>query len=94
MEKDVWLFLRGDRAIHVTRLPVGMTLLVRGPGSAEHSHHFDSEDSLNEFWRGYKRHLLGEEWVLHPTGDRRSGSRPAVRDRRRVSSSELLQAVK
>ena len=71
--KDAWLFKRGNQSVYVTRLPMGMTLLVRGPGYDEHSHHFQSEESLNEFWRWYKRHLLSEEWVLTP--DRRSADR-------------------
>jgi hypothetical protein len=71
--KEAWLFKRGTQSVYVTRLPMGMTLLVRGPGYDEHSHHFQSEESLNEFWRWYKRHLLSEEWVLTP--DRRSADR-------------------
>src|SRR5688572_28051187 len=71
--KDGWLFRRASKTIYVKRLPMGMTLLVCGPGHDEHSHHFQSEESLNEFWRWYKRHLLSEEWVLTP--DRRSRER-------------------
>ena len=82
--KDAWLFGRGNQSIYVTKLPLGMTLLVKGPGYDEHSHHFQSEESLNEFWRWYKRHLLAEEWVLTP--DRRARDReqrPGGPDRRR-----------
>jgi hypothetical protein len=71
--QDAWLFKRGTQSIYVKRLPMGMTLLVCGPGYDEHSHHFQGEESLNEFWRWYKRHLLSEEWVLTP--DRRSPDR-------------------
>lgn len=73
--KDAWLFVRGNQSIYVTRLPLGMTLLVCGPGSGEHSHHFQTEDSLDEFWRWYRRHLLSEEWVPSSTTDRRSRDR-------------------
>ena len=90
--QDGWLFRRGNQSVYVKRLPMGMTLLVCGPGYDEHSHHFQSEESLNEFWRWYKRHLLGEEWVLTP--DRRSRERTeghAGPDRRR-KSRELAPA--
>jgi hypothetical protein len=82
--KDGWLFKRANQSIFVQRLPMGMTLLVCGPGHDEHSHHFQSEQSLDEFWRWYKRHLLSEEWVLTP--DRRARDRGEVEagvDRRR-----------
>lgn len=84
--RDAWLFTRGNQSIYVTRLPMGLTLLVCGPGADEHSHHFQSEQSLDEFWRWYRRHLLGEEWVLSTTPDRRSQAREggtAEPDRRR-----------
>ena len=87
-EKDSWLFVRGHHAIHVKKLPMGMTLLVCGPGSTEHSHHFDSEASLDEFWYWYRRHLLSEEWV--PTLDRRASTgRPAGSERRRRPRPEV-----
>ena len=82
--QEGWLFRRGNQSVYVKRLPMGMTLLVCGPGYDEHSHHFQSHESLNEFWRWYKRHLLAEEWVLTP--DRRSRERTeghAGPDRRR-----------
>ena len=82
-EKDAWLFARGDASIYVKRLPTSITLLVCGPGSAEHSHHFDSEATLDEFWRWYRRHLLAEEWVLLPTTDRRSREAQAAGPNRR-----------
>lgn len=84
--KDAWLFVRGNQSIYVTRLPMGMTLLVCGPGSGEHSHHFQSVESLDEFWRWYRRHLLSEEWVPSSTTDRRSRDRsvdPSGFERRR-----------
>jgi hypothetical protein len=87
--QDGWLFMRGNQSIYVKRLPMGMTLLVCGPGYDEHSHHFQSEESLNEFWRWYKRHLLSEEWVLTP--DRRSRERtdgPKGPERRRKLRDE------
>lgn len=74
--QDEWLFMRGNQSVFVKRLPMGMTLLVCGPGYDEHSHHFQSEESLDEFWRWYKRHLLSEEWVL--TSDRRTRERADV----------------
>lgn len=93
-DNDAWLFARGEQSIYVTRLPMGMTLLVRGPGYAEHSHHFDSEATLDEFWRWYKRHLLAEEWVLQPTADRRSGrDRPAGAERRRAPRTEVVPVI-
>lgn len=76
--KDAWLFVRGNQSIYVTKMPMGMTLLVCGPGPGEHSHHFQTEESLDEFWRWYRRHLLSEEWVLSTTPDRRSRDRSAA----------------
>ena len=74
-DKDAWLFCRNNQSIYVTRLPLGMTLLVCGPGHSESSHHFQTVEALDEFWRWYRRHLLAEEWVLSTTPDRRSRDR-------------------
>ena len=91
-ENDTWLFVRGLQSIHVSRLPGANTLLVCGPGSAEHTHHFDTDASLSEFWGFYRRHLLGEEWVLTP--DRRTGEDASQRpDRRRTSHLKALEAL-
>ena len=91
-EKNTWLFVRGLQSIHVSKLPGANTLLVCGPGSAEHSHHFHDEVSLIEFWGWYKRQLLGDEWVL--TADRRIGEYPTKRpDRRRTAHLQALEAL-
>jgi hypothetical protein len=91
-EKDTWLFVRGLQSIHVSKLPGANTLLVCGPGHAEHSHHFDSEQSLADFWGWYKRHLLGDEWVLTP--DRRTGDDQGTRpERRRTAHLKALEAL-
>ena len=74
---QAWLYVRGDESIRVTRLPTGVTLLVFGPRSAEHSHQFDSEPTLNEFWRWYEEHLLAGGWVLHERVERRSAGERA-----------------
>ena len=91
-EKNTWLFVKGLQSIHVSKLPGANTLLVCGPGSAEHSHHFDDEASMAEFWGWYKRQLLGDEWVL--TADRRIGEDPGKRpDRRRTPHLRALEAL-
>ena len=82
---DAWLFVRGNQSIFVTRMPMAMTLVVCGPGEEEHSHHFRSEESLDEFWTWYRKHLLGNDWVQRENAERRTrppepGAQP---DRRR-----------
>ena len=91
LETQAWLYVRGDQSIRVTRLPAGVTLLVFGPLSAEHSHQFDSEATLNEFWHWYEEHLVAQGWVLHERVERRSaGARPggAPDRRRRAAESD------
>lgn len=78
------LYVRGKDAIRIMRLPIGLTLLVCGPRSAEHSHHFESEASLDEFWRWYVRGLMDDGWMLHGVG-RCADSRPSQGPRRRRS---------
>ena len=91
-EKDTWLFVRGLQSIFVSKLPGANTLLVCGPGHAEHSHHFDSAQSLADFWGWYKRQLLGDEWVL--TADRRSAEDQEKRpERRRTAHLKALEAL-
>ena len=72
---DAWLFVRGHQSIYVKRLAMGMTLIVCGPGDDEHSHHFRSEASLDDFWTWYRRHLLANEWLQCASAERRSAPR-------------------
>jgi hypothetical protein len=72
---DAFLFVRGHQSIYVKRLALGMTLLVCGPGEDEHSHHFRSEASLDEFWHWYRRHLLASDWLQCASAERRSTPR-------------------
>jgi hypothetical protein len=81
---EAWLFVRGEESVRMTRLPLGATLLVCGPGHAEHSHHFDSEASLEEFRRWYEQRLFSEGWAVQGTVERRSrDARPPELERRR-----------
>ena len=69
-------------------------LLVCGPGSAEHSHTFDSSGTLAEFLRWYTMMLVGDGWTLETVPDRRSrdtekGEFPPGTDRRRCNPSAL-----
>jgi hypothetical protein len=84
----VWLFVRKDESIRMTRDPNAFSLLVCGPGSTEHSHHFDSEASLEEFRGWYEQRLDSEGWALKGAIERRiSGDRsdtPQGSDRRRA----------
>jgi hypothetical protein len=66
-----WLFVRNDESIRVTRDSSAFVLLVCGPGSAEHSHHFDSETSLEEFRAWYEQLLESEGWTLKGALERR-----------------------
>jgi len=66
-----WLFVRSDESIRVTRDSTGLVLLVCGPGSAEHSHHFDSEASLEDFRAWYEQRLDSEGWALKGVVERR-----------------------
>lgn len=91
---QAWLYVRGDESIRVTRLPTGVTLLVFGPLSAEHSHQFDSEATLKEFWHWYEQHLLAEGFVLQERVERRSaGDRPGGGPDRRRRASDSAAAV-
>ena len=58
-----WLFVRKDESIAVTRDPTAFVLHVCGPGSAEHSHHFDSEATLEDFLAWYEERLEIEGWI-------------------------------
>jgi hypothetical protein len=66
-----WLFVRNDESIRVTRDSSAFVLLVCGPGSAEHSHHFDSETSLEDFRAWYEQLLESEGWTLKGALERR-----------------------
>ena len=79
-----WLFVRGGESIRMTRLTMGATLLVYGPGAIEHSHHFNDEATLEDFRRWYHARLVDEGWFLQATGDRRKsrGAAPGLERRR------------
>lgn len=80
-----WLFIRGGESIRMTKLSMGGTLLVYGPGPVEHTHHFNDDAVLEDFRRWYHARLIDEGWFLESTSDRRTEQRgPApARDRRR-----------
>lgn len=85
--KLAWLFLREDESIRVTRDSTAFMLLMCGPGSAEHSHHFDSEATLEEFLAWYEQRLESEGWILKGAIERRvtvdQSDVPPDRERRR-----------
>jgi hypothetical protein len=66
-----WLFVRNDESIRMTRDSTVFVLLVCGPGSTEHSHHFDSEASLEEFRAWYEERLDSDGWTLKGAVERR-----------------------
>ncbi len=84
-KRQVWLFVRGDESVRIMSILSGLTLLVCGPGTAEHAHHFDSEASLEDFRRWYEQRLIDDKWVLTEDPDRRGSGqqRPPGRERRR-----------
>ncbi|MEE9207623.1 MAG: hypothetical protein V3U67_04495 [Gemmatimonadota bacterium] len=84
-KRQSWLFVRGDESVRMMSFLSGLTLLVCGPGTAEHSQHFDSEASLDKYRRWYEQSLIDDKWVLAEDVDRRrSGQqRPPARERRR-----------
>ena len=67
----VWLFIRGDESIRITRFPTALTLLIHGPGHAEHSHKFESRASLEDFQQCHEQRLLSAGWMLVEVADRR-----------------------
>ena len=71
------MFVRDNASIRITRDANTFVLLVRGPGSAEHSHHFDGEGSLEEFRSWYQQFLEGEGWELKGTLERRVNVDPS-----------------
>ena len=83
--RQAWLFVRRDESIRLTKLTLGATLLVFGPGATEHSHHFDADTTLEEFRSWYQARLCQDGWALEQVPDRRKERRaPPGNDRRRL----------
>lgn len=83
--RQAWLFVRRDESIRLTKLTLGATLLVFGPGATEHSHHFDADATLEEFRSWYQARLFQDGWALEQVPDRRKERRaPPGSDRRRL----------
>jgi len=77
------LYDRGDESIRIMSFLSGLTVLVCGPRSAEHAHHFDSEASLAEFRRRYEQRLIDDEWKLLAEADRRGSGQQRRPDQER-----------
>ena len=95
-KKVGWLFVRKDESIVVTRDSNALVLHICGPGSAEHSHHFDSEATLEDFQTWYEERLETGGWILKGALERRvhvgsSDVRQGPERRRRGGSSQNLK---
>jgi hypothetical protein len=66
-----WLYVQGHQSIRIQQSADNLMLLVCGPGSAEHSHTFDSSGTLDDFLRWYTTMLVREGWTLQMVPDRR-----------------------
>ena len=90
----VRLYVQGPQSIRIQQSADNLMLLVCGPGSAEHSHTFDSSGTLDDFLRWYTTMLVREGWVLQMASDRRmrgaeTGEFLPGTDRRRCNPSAL-----
>ena len=83
IKRQNWLFVRGDESVRIMSFLSGLTLLVCGPGTAEHSQHFNSEASLDEFRRGYEQRLIDDKWELLAEADRRGSGQQRRPDQER-----------
>jgi hypothetical protein len=67
----------------------GVSLIVRGPGTASATYHFKNVTMLDAFAQEMDRAFAADGYQLQAVaerrsgGDRRSASRPGVTDRRR-----------
>jgi len=89
-----WLYVQGHQSIRIQESADNLMLLVCGPGSAEHSHTFDSSGTLDDFLRWYTTMLVREGWTLQMVPDRRirrteTGEFPPGTDRRRCNPAAL-----
>ena len=89
----VWLYVQAHQSIRIQQ-SADKLMLVCGPGSAEHSHTFDSSGTLEHFLRWYTTMLVREGWTLHMISDRRirrteTGEFPPGTDRRRCNPAAL-----
>ena len=82
--ENVWLFVRGEESIRITRAPSGARLLTFGPREAHQSYDFAGSASLEQFLQEYQQRLLNDGWVLAIVSERRQSERevPAHQERR------------
>jgi CheY-like chemotaxis protein len=65
--EQFWLFIRGPQSVRITKLPLALAVVVRGPGSTEGTHRFQNEGALDDFLHGYRCRLVAEGWSLQET---------------------------
>ena len=90
----LWLYVQAHQSIRIQQSADKLLLLVCGPGSAEHSHTFDSSGTLEHFLGWYTTMLVREGWTLHMIPDRQdrrteTGEFPPGTDRRRCNPAAL-----
>ncbi len=83
IKRQSWLYNRNDESVRIMSFLSGLTLLVCGPRTAEHAHHFDCEASLDEFRRGYEQRLIDDKWELLAEADRRGSGQQRRPDQER-----------
>jgi hypothetical protein len=96
MQQTAWLFTREGESVRleveVQDGSAGAQLFVSGPGEVSNAYDFDDERSLEGFRTTYERDLLERGFRLQAVAERRGGtdrrtdSRPGVRERRRSRS--------
>ena len=95
LTRYVWLFVRGQESIRITRDRTELGLFVYGPAAAEQVRTFESVDGLKEYMEGLTQELQAERWTLHATLDRRGsraeGGDAAARERRRPREAAVSE---
>ena len=91
IQRTAWLYTRGTEsvAMAVEEHARGVSLIVRGPGTASATYHFQNSTMLDEFASQMDRSFTAEGFQLQAVAERRNRADregvppPGVIDRRR-----------
>ena len=90
--RTAWLYTRGGQSVTmaVDENPLGVSLIIRGPGPASTTYDFRDPAELDSFAQEMDRTFTGEGYQLQAVAERRSGTdrrqnrRTGTFDRRRA----------
>jgi hypothetical protein len=87
VDREIWLFTRGEESIWIRKTGAALTLAVKGPGHRDDYYGFPACEALDSFVRAFFARLEHDGWALCAIAERRRNRRTVPDDMQRRRAS-------